>query len=149
MYYISYSTEDDIKEKRKQTLVLAFPVLQKEVIVVGFKDELKGIHAEGQRIDAFELWCKRRLESLLDCKEIKPINPKGNQPWIFIGRTDAEAEVPILWPPDAKSRLIRKKPDAEKDWSHEEKGVTEDEIIGWHRWLNGHEFEQAPGDSEG
>ena len=86
-------------------------------------------------------------ESPLDCKEIKSVNPKGNQPWTFIGRTDAEA--PILWPPDAKSRLIRKDPDARKDWRKVEKGTTEDETVEWHHQLNGHEFEQALGDGEG
>ena len=75
--------------------------------------------------------------------------PKGNQSWIFIGRTDAEAEAPVLWPPDAKSRLIRKDPDAEKDWRQEDKGMTEDEMGGWHHRLNGREFEKAPGDGEG
>ena len=89
------------------------------------------------------------LESRLGCKEIKPVNPKGNQPWIFIRRTDAEAEAPILWPPDAKSRPIIKDSDAGKDWRQEEKGTTEDEMVGWHHRLNGHEFEQAPGDGEG
>ena len=98
-------------------------------------------------------WCfwtvvLKTLESLLDCK-VKPIKRKGNQPWIFIGRTDAEVEAPILWPPDAKSRLVGRDPDAGKDWGQKEKGATEDEIIGWHHWLNGHEFEQTPGDSEG
>ena len=87
------------------------------------------------------------LESSLDCKEIKPVNPKGNQPWIFTGRTDAEA--PILWPLDAKSWLIGKDPDAGKDWEHKEKGMTEDEMIVWHHQLNGHGFEQTLGDSEG
>ena len=77
------------------------------------------------------------------------VNPKGNQSWIFIGRTDAEAEVPILWPLHAKSWLIRKDPDAGKDWNQEEKGMTEDKMVGWQHQLNGHEFEQAPGDSEG
>ena len=85
----------------------------------------------------------------LDCKEIKPVSPKGNQPQIFIGRTDAEAEAPILWPPDAKSWLIGKAPDAGKDWRQEEKGMTEDEMVAWHHWLNEHEFEQVPGDGEG
>ena len=99
--------------------------------------------------DAFELWCWRRLESPLDCKKIKPVNSKGNQSWIFIGRTDAEAEAPILWSPDGKSRLIGKDPDAGKDWGQKVKGVTEDEMAGWHHWLNGHEFEQTPGDSDG
>ena len=80
-------------------------------------------------------------------KDIKLVNPKGNQPWIFFGRTDAEAEAPILWPPDMKSWLTGEDPDAGKDWGWEEKGMTEDEMVGWHHWLNGHEFEQAPGDS--
>ena len=88
-------------------------------------------------------WCfwtvmlEKTLESLLDCKEIQPVHPKGNQSWIFIGRTDAEAETPILWPPDAKNWLIRKDSDAEKDLSQEEKGTTDDEMVGWHHWLNG------------
>ena len=92
---------------------------------------------------------EKTLESSLDCKEIHPVHPKGDQSWIFIGRTDAKVEAPILWPPDAKSWLIRKHPDVGKDWSQEEKGTTEDEMVGWHHWLNAHEFEQAPGDSEG
>ena len=92
---------------------------------------------------------EKTLESPLDNKEINPVNPKGNQPWIFIGRTDAEAEALIFWPPDVKSRLIRKDPDAGKDWRQEDKGTTEDEVVWWHHWFNGHEFEQAPGDSEG
>ena len=90
---------------------------------------------------------EKTLEGPLDSKEIKPVNPKGNQPWIFIGRTDAE--VPILWPPDSKSWLIGKDPDVGKDWGQEDKGVTEDEIIRWHHPLNGHEFEQTPGDGKG
>ena len=77
----------------------------------------------------------------LDCKEIKPVRPKGNQPWIFIGRTDTKAEAPILWPPDAKSWLIWKDHDTGKDWGQEEKGTTEDEMVGWHHQLNGHELE--------
>ena len=91
-------------------------------------------------------WCfwtvvlEKTLESSLDCKEIKPVNPKGKQSWIFIGRTDAEAETSILWPPDAKNWLIGKDPDAGKDWRQEEQGMTEDEIVGWHHQLNGHEF---------
>ena len=89
-------------------------------------------------------WCflsvvlKRTLESPLDSKEIKPVNPKGNQPWIFIGSTDAEAKAPILWPPDLRSWLTGKDPDAGKDWGHEEKGLTEDEMAGWFHQLNGH-----------
>ena len=85
----------------------------------------------------------------MDCKEIMPVNPKGNQSWIFIGRTDDETEAPMLWPPDAKSGLIRKDCDSGKDWRQEEKGTTEDEMVGWHRWLNGHKFEQAPGVGNG
>ena len=95
-------------------------------------------------------WCFSTVvleKSPLDCKEIKPVNPEGNQSWILIGRTDAEA--PILWPPDAKSWLIRKDPDAGKDWRREQKGMTEDEMVGWHHQLSGHEFEKAPGDGEG
>ena len=92
---------------------------------------------------------KKTLESPLDCKEIKPGNPKGNWPRILIGRTDAEAETPILWPSGVKSQLIRKDPDVGKDWKQEEKGMIEDEMVIWHQWLNGHEFEQAPGDGEG
>ena len=83
---------------------------------------------------------EKTLESPLDCKEIQPVHPKGSQSWIFIGRTDAEAETPILWPPDVKNWLIGKDPDAGKDWSQEEKGTTEDEMVGWHHWLSGHEF---------
>ena len=92
-------------------------------------------------------WCfwtvmlEKTLESPLDCKEIKPVNPKGNQSWIFIGRTDAEVEIPILWPPDAKNWLTSKEHDAGKDWRQEEKELTEDEMVRWHHWLNGHEFE--------
>ena len=97
-------------------------------------------------------WCfwtvvlEKTLESPLDCKDIKPVNYKGNQPWIFIGRTGAETETPILWPPDSKSQFIRK--DAGKDWGQEEKGTTEGKMVGWHHRHSGHEFEQTPGDSE-
>ena len=84
---------------------------------------------------------EKTLESSLDCKEIQPVHPKGNLSWIFIGRTDVEAETPILWPPDAKIWLIWKDPDAGKDWRQEEKGMTEDEMVGWHYWLDGHKFE--------
>ena len=104
--------------------------------------------AECRRIDAFELWCWRRFLSPLDCNEIKPVNPKGNQSWIFTGRTDAKVEAPILWPPDSKNWFIGKDPDAGKDWRWE-KGTTEDEIVGWHHWLNGHESEQTPGVGDG
>ena len=90
---------------------------------------------------------EKTFESPLDCKEIKPVNCKGNQPWILIERTDAEA--PVLWPPDGKNQLIRKDPDAEKDWMEEENGMTKDEMVGWHPWLSGCEFEQAPQDGKG
>ena len=104
---------------------------------------------------ALKNWCfwtvvlEKILESPLDCKEIQSIHPKGNQSWIFIGRTAAEAETLILWPPDAKNWLIGKDPDAWKEWGQEEKGKTEDEMVGWHHQLNGHEFEQVPGVGDG
>ena len=102
---------------------------------------------------ALKKWCfwtvvlEKTLERPLDCKEIKPVNPKGNQSWILIGRTDAEA--PILWPPNAKNLLIGKDPDAQQDWSQEEKRTTEDEMVGWHHWLDGPDFGQAPGVGDG
>ena len=92
---------------------------------------------------------EKTLESPLDFKEIKPVNPKVNQSWIFIGRTDALAETPILWPLDGKNWLIWKDPDAGKDWGQEEKGMAEDEMVGWHHWFKGHEFEQALGVGDG
>jgi len=95
----------------------------------------------------FEL--EKTLESPLDCKEIQPVHPKGDQSWVFIGRTDVEAETPILWPPDVKSWLIWKDPDVGKDWGQEEKGMTEDEMAGWHHWLNGHGFVWTPGVGDG
>ena len=105
--------------------------------------------AEHWRIDAFELWCWRWFLRVpwTDCKEIKQINLKGNQPWILIWKTDAEAEALIIWPLDVKSQLIGKDPNAWKDWSQEEKAATEDEMIRWHNWLNGHEFVQTPRDN--
>ena len=99
-------------------------------------------------------WCfwtvvlEKTLESPLDLKEIQPVHPKGNQSWIFIGRTDAKAETPVLWPLDVKIWLIRKDPDPGIDWGQKEKEMTDDEMVGWHHWLNGHEFEQTLGDSE-
>ena len=100
-------------------------------------------------------WCfwtvvlEKTLESPLDSNRIQPVHPKGNQSWIFIGRTDSEAETPILWPPDVKSWLLGKDTDAGKDWGQEEKGTTEHEMVGWHHRLDGHEFEQAPGVGDG
>ena len=109
---------------------------------VGFKSPVKN-------------WCfwivvlKKTLETPLDCKEIKPVNPKGNKPRLFIGRTVAEAKSSILWPLDSKSQLTGRDPDAGKDWRQEEKRVTEDGIVGWHHWLNGQEFEQTLGSRKG
>ena len=100
-------------------------------------------------------WCfwtvvlEKTLESPLDCKEIQPVHPKGDQSWIFIGRTDAEAVTPILWPPDEKKWLIRKDPEAGKNWRQEKKGTTEDEMAEWHHWLDEHEFEQTSGVGDG
>ena len=100
-------------------------------------------------------WCfctvmlEKTIQSLLDCKEVQPVNTKGNRSWIFIGKTDAEAETSIVWPPDVKSWFLRKDPNAAKDWGQKDKGMTEDEMAGWHQWLDGHEFEQAPGVSDG
>ena len=105
--------------------------------------------AEYLRTDAFELWCWRRLESPFNCKEIQSAHRKGNQSWIFVGRTDAEAEAPMLWPPDVKNWLIGKDADPGKDWRQEEKGITEDEMVGWCHWLSGCEFEQALGVGDG
>ena len=99
-------------------------------------------------------WCfwtvvlEKTHESPLDCKEIQPVHPKGDHTWVFISRTDVEAETPILWPPDAKSWLIGKDLDAEKNWG-QEKGMTEDEMVGWHHWLDGHGFGWTPGVGDG
>ena len=104
---------------------------------------------------ALKNWCfwtvvlEKTLESPLDCKETQPVHPIGDQSWVFIGRTDVKAETPTLWPPDGKSWLIWKDPDAGKDWGQEEKGTAEDEMVGWHHWLNGHEFEKALGVGDG
>ena len=106
--------------------------------------------AEHWRIDAFELWCWRRLLRVpLDCKEIQPVHSEGDQPWDFFGGNDAEAETPVLWPLHAKSWLIGKDSDAGRDGGQEEKGTTEDEMAGWHHWLNGHESEWTPGVGDG
>ena len=118
----------------------------------------KWSRAKANRVLPRELpnnWCfwtvmlEKTLESPLDCKEIQSVNPKGNKSWIFIGRTDAEAKTPILWSPDVKNWLIRKDPEAGKDWRQEKNGVTEDEMVGWYHWLDGHEFEWTPGVGDG
>ena len=114
----------------------------------------------GCELDYKESWAQKKccfwtvvlektLESPLDCQEIQLVHPKGNWSWIFIGSTDAEAETLILWSPDVKSWLIWKDPDFGKDWGQEEKGVTEDEMVGWHHWVNGHGFRWTPGVSDG
>ena len=104
--------------------------------------------AERWRIDAFVV-LEKTLESPWNSKEIQPVSPKGNQSWIFIGRTDADTEASVLWPPNTKSQFISKDPNAGKDWSQEETRMTEDKMVWWHHRLNGHEFEQALGDGEG
>ena len=116
----------------------------------GFSSSLMWLWELDHKEDwALRNWClwtvvlEKTLESPLDYKEIKPANLKGNQPWIFIGSSDVET--PVLWPPDAKNQVIEKDPDAGKDWRREEKEMTEDEMVGWHHWLNGHEFEQSSG----
>ena len=112
------------------------------------------------KLDSEESWASKNwcfwtvvlettLESPLDCREIQPVHPKGDQSWVFIGRTDAEAETPILWPPHAKSWLIGKDLDAERDWGQEEKGMTEDEMVGWHHQLDGHGFGWTLGVGDG
>ena len=109
-------------------------------------------HKEGWVLKNWFFWTvvvEKTLENPSDSKDIKSFDSEGNHPWIFIGRTDAEAVAPVLWPPDAKSQLTGKDPNAGKDWRQEEKGVKEDKMIGWHDQLNGHEFEQTLGDSEG
>ena len=103
--------------------------------------------AERRRIDAFELVLEKTLESPLDCKEIQPVHSE-DQPWVFFGRNDVKAETSVFWPPHAKSWLIGKDSDAGRDWGQEEKGMTEDEMAGWHHWLNVHESEWTPGDGD-
>ena len=110
---------------------------------------------DGEESWALKNWCfwtvvlEKTLESPLDCKEIQTVHPKGHQFWVFIGRTDVEAEILRFWPPHAKSWLIWKDPDVGKDWGWEEKGLTEDEMVEWHHWLNGHEFGWTPGVGDG
>ena len=131
---------DGILKNRDSTLPTMFHLVKAMVFLVAMYgcESWTIKKAEHQRIDAFELWFWRRL---LDSKEIQLVHPKGNQSWIFPGRIDAEAETPILWPPDVRNWLIWKDPDAGKDWRQEEKGMSEDEMVGRHHWLSGHEFE--------
>ena len=141
---------DSISKSRHITLPAKVHLVKATVCaVVMYRCESWTIKkAKSRRTGAFQL-CWRRLLSVpwTDSKKIKPVNPRGNQPWIFIGRTDAEA--PILRPLDLKSRLIGKDPDSGKDWGQEQRGTTEDEMVGWYHRLNVHEFEQTLGDSEG
>ena len=139
---------DSILKNRDITLLTKVHLVKAMVfpIVNVWKWEL--YHKEGWALKSWCLWAvvlKKTLESPLDCKEIQPVHLKGNQSWVFTGRTDVEAETPILWPPDGKSWLIGKDPDAGKDWG-QEKGATKDEMVGWYHQLNRHEFEQTLGD---
>ena len=131
-----------LKHSNKSSTHMVFPVV------------MYGCESWTIKLRTKEFWTvvlEKSLENLLDCKEIQPVHPKGNQSWIFTGRIDAEGETPILWPPDVKNWLIGKDPDAGKYWRQEEKGMTEDEMVGWHHRLNGHEFQEAPwvGDRQG
>ena len=150
--YVSYYLSIYISSKQKHHFANKGQYSQSH----GFSSSCVRIwELDHKEVWALNNWCfqivvlEKTLESPLDCKEIKSVNPKGNQSWIFIRRTDAEAETPILWPPDGKNWLVGKDPDAGKDWRQEEKRTTEDEIIGWHHWLDGHEFEQTMGNIEG
>ena len=144
---------DSILKRRDFTLQTKVCAVRAIVFpVVNYRCESWTIKkAECQRIDAFELWCWRDSWESLGQQGEHIVNPKGNQSWIFIEKTDAEAEAPILWPHDAKNWLIGKDPDARKDWRQKEKRMTEDEMVGWYHRLNGHEFEQAlcVGDGQG
>ena len=142
---------DSILKRRDITLPTKFHIVKAMVSPV----VIYGCELDHKESWVPKNWCfwtvvlEKTLESPLDCKEIQPVHPKGDQSWMFIGRTDAEAETLILWAPDLKSRFTGKDPDAGKDWRQEEKGTTEDEIVGWHHWLYGHELEQSPGVDNG
>ena len=148
MYMYNWKKEKKRKEKQRHDFVNKGPSSQG----YGFSSS----HAWMWELDCKESWApknwffwtvvlEKTLENPLHCKEIQPVHPKGDQSWVFIGRTDVEAETPILWPPDANSWLIRKDCDDGKDWGQEEKGTTEDEMVGWHHWLNEHGFGWTPG----
>ena len=141
---------DSILKSRDITLPTKVHLVKAMVFVMYGYESWTIKKAESWRIDAFQtVVLVKTLESPLNSKEIKPVNPKGNLPWIFTERTDAKAEAPIFWPPDVKCLLKRKDPNARKDRGHEEKGAKEDEMVGWHHELNGYEFEQTLGDSKG
>ena len=144
---------DSILKSRDITL----PTKVHLVKPVVFPVVMNGCESFYKESSVLKNWCfwtvalEKTLESPLDCKEIQPVHPKGDPSWVFIGRTDAEAETPVLWPPDVKSWLIWKDPDAGRDWGQEEKGMPEDEMAGWHHWLDGWESEwtQIVGDGQG
>ena len=142
---------DSILKSRDITL----PTKVHLVKAMAFPVVMNGCEMDYKESWAPKNWCfwtvvlEKTLESPLDCREIKPVSPEGNQKWIFIGRTDTKAETPILWPPHLKNWLTGKDPDAGKDWRQEEKGMTEDDMVGWHHRLDGHDFEQAPGVGDG
>ena len=142
---------DSILKSRDITLLIKVHLVKTMVFLVAVYgwESWTIKKAEHWKIDTFILMLENTFENLLESKEIKSVNLKGNQPWIFIGRTDAEAEVWILWPSDAKNQLIGKDSEAGKNWRQEEKWAIEDKMVGWHHWLNGHEFEQTLGESEG
>ena len=140
-----------VLKNRNITLPAVVPIFKAMVSLVIMYRWVRLGHKEGWELKNWCFWTvvlEKTVESPLDCKEIKPVHPK-DQSWIFIGRTDAEVEAPILWPPDAKSWITGKDPDAGKDWRQEERGMTEDEMVGWHHQLNRREFEQTLGDGEG
>ena len=134
MPYLGFALE----ARTIQVMVICSPTLEEFVIIIFFL-------VKNNHLNNYCCVLKKTLASPLDCKEIQPVHPKGDQSWVFIGRTDVKAETPILWPPDAKSWFIGKDSDAGRDWGQEEKGTTEDEMAGWHHWLDGHESEWTPG----
>ena len=129
---------DSLLKNRDTSLPTKFCLVKAMVFPVGMYECESWTIKEAESFWTVVL--EKTLESPLDWKEIQSVHPKGDQSWVFIGRTNAEAETPILWPPDVKSWLIGKDPDPGKDWRQEERGMTEDEMVGWHHWLNGHEF---------
>ena len=146
----SMTNLDSMLKSRDITLLTKVHIIKAMVFpVVIYRCESWTIRLSAKELMLPKVVLEKTLESPSDSKEIKPVNLKGNQPWILIGRTDAEAEAPIFWPPDAKSWLTEKDLDAGKDWGQEEKGVREDEMTEQHHWLSGHEIEQTRGDSEG
>ena len=146
------SLEESILKSRDITLLTKVHINKAiffSVVIYGW-ESWTIMKAERQRIDAFKLWCWRRLLKIpWAARRLKAVNLKGNQSWIFTGRMDDETEAPILWLPYVTSQLIGEDPDAGKDWGQEEKWAVEDEMFGWHHWVNGHEFEQTLGNSEG